>query len=756
MQPFCSVFILQVVFLWIFPCHWTSTSTFLVFPVDICPKNETEVKEASGKLNCSIGYNETKNEYHCVPVSNLTQLVEFCYPKTSGLIEKGLCMVLSETTLDARKCHKFNDGCPNIHYTSEMMYQFPVCSLINKESKCYLADPACLSLWQPSSTPRLKTTTNRNTPMDTGTTTMITVIGIFTPLSLLVLSAFAYFMFRRRRMKNENGGIEEMENLHNEGESGDTHIPLEDSSSVIMKDEKNEKRPNLKLPTPPECMICRGATVKIECSGIPEDVQEIKWFKDGTPMKTSSSEVGILKLANLDPTNDGKYWCEITQSPGTKISSNEVNITIKDEQPIALSTLGDLQIEGAELEIKCKSSIPTPTEVCWYKENEEIVDKGRFLNGTCQNPSLTISTLKLTDSGTYRCKITNNFGFAECTLDIDVKERPNLKLPTPPECMICRGATVKIECSGIPEDVQEIKWFKDGTPMKTSSSEVGILKLANLDPTNDGKYWCEITQSPGTKISSNEVNITIKDEQPIALSTLGDLQIEGAELEIKCKSSIPTPTEVCWYKENEEIVDKGRFLNGTCQNPSLTISTLKLTDSGTYRCKITNNFGFAECTLDIDVKEQPNFTNAVGNLITKDELPKMLDGFRHFVSSTQRTCLLSITNDGCRKLSNPNITVVKGRTNNPLTSIDEGKAGIFIFTTENTGASCIVQFQSIPLCKVKITNSDQSHNSYKQYKIDSWANTDPWTHQRWDQVPKRSKHPLLTGHTRREPHILIR
>ena len=33
----------------------------------------------------------------------------------------------------------------------------------------------------------------------------------------------------------------------------------------------------------------------------------------------------------------------------------------------------------------------------------------------------------------------------------------------------------------------------------------------------------------------------------------------------------------------------------------------------------------------------------------------------------------------------------------------------------------------------------------------SWTNTDSWTHQRWDQVPRRSKHPLLTGHTRREP-----
>ncbi|XP_056000244.1 uncharacterized protein LOC130048105 isoform X2 [Ostrea edulis] len=48
------------------------------------------------------------------------------------------------------------------------------------------------------------------------------------------------------------------------------------------------------------------------------------------------------------------------------------------------------------------------------------------------------------------------------------------------------------------------------------------------------------------------------------------------------------------------------------------------------------------------------------------------------------------------------------------------------------------------------------HTTWMPTKDDSWANTDPWTHQRWDQVPRRSKHPLLTGHTRREPHILIR
>ena len=36
-------------------------------------------------------------------------------------------------------------------------------------------------------------------------------------------------------------------------------------------------------------------------------------------------------------------------------------------------------------------------------------------------------------------------------------------------------------------------------------------------------------------------------------------------------------------------------------------------------------------------------------------------------------------------------------------------------------------------------------------QINELVNTNPRTCQRWDQVPRRSKHPLLIGRTRREP-----
>jgi hypothetical protein len=38
-------------------------------------------------------------------------------------------------------------------------------------------------------------------------------------------------------------------------------------------------------------------------------------------------------------------------------------------------------------------------------------------------------------------------------------------------------------------------------------------------------------------------------------------------------------------------------------------------------------------------------------------------------------------------------------------------------------------------------------------KKNNWANADPQIYRRCDQVPRRSKNPLLTGHTSHEPSL---
>ena len=57
-----------------------------------------------------------------------------------------------------------------------------------------------------------------------------------------------------------------------------------------------------------------------------------------------------------------------------------------------------------------------------------------------------------------------------------------------------------------------------------------------------------------------------------------------------------------------------------------------------------------------------------------------------------------------------------------------------------------LRYQRVISLKIRVGITNQRNN---------WANTDPRIYQRWDQVSRRSKHPLLIDHTRREPSSMI-
>jgi hypothetical protein len=50
------------------------------------------------------------------------------------------------------------------------------------------------------------------------------------------------------------------------------------------------------------------------------------------------------------------------------------------------------------------------------------------------------------------------------------------------------------------------------------------------------------------------------------------------------------------------------------------------------------------------------------------------------------------------------------------------------------------------VCFSWYVNSHQSHKSHRKYKFENRANTDLQIYQRWDQVPRRSKHPINQTH----------
>jgi hypothetical protein len=57
-----------------------------------------------------------------------------------------------------------------------------------------------------------------------------------------------------------------------------------------------------------------------------------------------------------------------------------------------------------------------------------------------------------------------------------------------------------------------------------------------------------------------------------------------------------------------------------------------------------------------------------------------------------------------------------------------------------------LRYHRVISLKIQVGNVNQRNK---------WANTDPRIYWRWDQVPRRSKHPLLIDHIRHEPSSMI-
>lgn len=77
----------------------------------------------------------------------------------------------------------------------------------------------------------------------------------------------------------------------------------------------------------------------------------------------------------------------------------------------------------------------------------------------------------------------------------------------------------------------------------------------------------------------------------------------GQAGEIECKVSGSPPFTISWYHDDVEVQSGPNcevfFSNNSC---TLRIPTLKLSDSGLYKCKAVNRAGSSETTASLLVK----------------------------------------------------------------------------------------------------------------------------------------------------------
>ncbi|KGL87729.1 Down syndrome cell adhesion molecule-like 1, partial [Charadrius vociferus] len=366
----------------------------------------------------------------------------------------------------------------------------------------------------------------------------------------------------------------------------------------------------------------RGNVAVFKCL-IPSSVQEyvsvVSWEKDTVSIIPENrffiTSYGGLYISDVQKEDalstyrcitKHKYSGETRQSNGARLSVSDPAESI----PTMLDSFQSREVKAGRLvELPCiASGYPNPA-VRWIKDGRPLPADSRW---TKRITGLTISDLRVEDSGTYICEVTNTFGSAEVTGTLTVIDPLRVTL-TPKKLKTGIGSTVILSCalSGSPEYI--IRWYRN-TDLVVVDDYISIRGISNetllitaAQKSHSGAYQCFATRKSQTAQDFSIITLEVPPSR-------GTPQVvnPGEQFSLMCAAKGAPPPTVTWALDDEPIPrDSGHRTNQYTRRGGPTVSHMNVTspqikDGGVYRCTARNSVGSAEYQARINVRGPPS------------------------------------------------------------------------------------------------------------------------------------------------------
>ncbi|XP_046823069.1 obscurin isoform X3 [Vespa crabro] len=457
--------------------------------------------------------------------------------------------------------------------------------------------------------------------------------------------------------------IQESERIKIEKEGSDIYklviksVRIEDagSYSIVARNEINQTTEiwNLTVKSPPKIRKRLGSipvidegdtlTLLIEVDADPEAT--VKWYKD-EQIVVEDERIKIvregnnymLKITGTVGTDAAVYKTEVINAHGTILDQTRVQVS---GVPRFKTKLIDVSVNEGDANVELAVEVdgyPKPS-VQWFIDDVEITEKRteytRIEEG--DRYKLVMKDVKAEMTGSYTCKVENEYGENKCHADFVVKTRPKL-LKKLTDQRIKEGDTLKltVEISGTPEP--EIKWYKDGQEVSADArikitrdkqrKESYDLTVTLVKGSDGGAYEVRAENELGMVLSKSKVIVltktegsteTIEEETKSKKIEIEEIEMEKQQAEESGPEAPPhiiesslknrmifetqnTTFEVTttglprpdakWFKDGKILRTGERIrITNAGDKYELELSKATLQDAGLYECIFTNKLG---------------------------------------------------------------------------------------------------------------------------------------------------------------------
>uniref|UniRef100_A0A3B3TWG9 Contactin-4-like n=1 Tax=Poecilia latipinna TaxID=48699 RepID=A0A3B3TWG9_9TELE len=257
----------------------------------------------------------------------------------------------------------------------------------------------------------------------------------------------------------------------------------------------------------------------------------------------------------------------------------------------------------ANLQWECKAIGKPKPKYRWLKNGQPLTTKERV---HVEAGRLTISTIRLSDSGMYQCVAENEYGSLYASAELKVVASPPdfTQRPVKKSTVIHRGGEVVLECRPNASPRATISWWRGGELLRTEMIlEDGTLRIANISKADEGSYTCVARNHFGA--SSSTGALVVKEPTRIVVPPLSSDASVGQSLVLPCQvSSDSSLSPVFKWFFNGKAIDFSRQEHFEMIG-DLMVRNIQLRHSGKYVCMVHTDVDTLSAAADLIVRGPP-------------------------------------------------------------------------------------------------------------------------------------------------------
>ncbi|XP_038669120.1 carcinoembryonic antigen-related cell adhesion molecule 5-like isoform X2 [Scyliorhinus canicula] len=147
----------------------------------------------------------------------------------------------------------------------------------------------------------------------------------------------------------------------------------------------------------------------------------------------------------------------------------------------------------------------------WYKDDRVIKDNDRIITSP-DNVTLTIISVNRYDSGTYKCKASNDFSNKSGDTKLQVNYGPeDINITPPGPVQIEQGETLTLSCAASSVPPATYEWYNGSRLLKTEQT----YNIESMNLNAGGSYTCRASNSITDKSTNTTIQITVQDPSDV-------------------------------------------------------------------------------------------------------------------------------------------------------------------------------------------------------------------------------------------------